>query len=338
MALIGLWAACVPLSMPQAAAQSPAVFADVPFGHWAKQWIDALSSSGLTGGCAEGYYCPSSPVSRAQMAVFLLRGIHGSTYVPPPATGSMFSDVPVQHWAAAWVERLARAGIAGGCAQGRFCPDVLLTRDQMAVLLLRAKMGSGFNPPPASGAMFDDVTDDHWAAAWIEELARHGITGGCAADRYCPQAVVTRDQMAVFLVRTFDLPVAEPDFETVVVALVNAARAAHGLAPLAAQPQLMAAARGHSVDMAENDYFSHMGLDGSSFTDRIDEQGYFWLAAAENIAAGYPTPEDVVEGWMSSQGHRANILGATYRDIGVGFAFDSRSTYGWYWTTVFGRR
>ncbi len=162
--------------------------------------------------------------------------------------------------------------MTGGCGNGRFCPDSAVTRDQMALFLLRAKMGTVFDPPPASGAMFSDVPEDHWAASWIEELARHGITGGCSDDAYCPDAIVSRDQMAVFLVRTFDLT--EPDFETLVVLLINAEREGHGLLPLVAQPQLVAAARGHSTDMADHDYFSHFGLDGSSVADRLDEQGY----------------------------------------------------------------
>ncbi|HEX5839919.1 MAG TPA: hypothetical protein VFY26_18935, partial [Anaerolineales bacterium] len=72
---------------------------------------------------------------------------------------------------------------------------------------LRARHGSGYSPPPASGE-FQDVPVDHWAAAWIEQLAAEGITAGCSVTPrlYCPATPVTRDQMAVFLVRTFNLP------------------------------------------------------------------------------------------------------------------------------------
>jgi hypothetical protein len=71
------------------------------------------------------------------MAVFLLRAEHGSSYVPPPATG-IFTDVPADYWAAAWIERLAAEGITGGCGNGNFCPGVTVTRDQMAVFLVKA--------------------------------------------------------------------------------------------------------------------------------------------------------------------------------------------------------
>jgi uncharacterized protein YkwD len=88
--------------------------------------------------------------------------------------------------------------------------------------------------------------------------------------------------------------------------------------------------------MACNDYFSHTGLDGSSFSDRARRQGYNISYGGENIAAGYSTPEKVVQGWMNSSGHRDNILGEHYTDIGVGYAYSKNSSYGIYWTAVFG--
>ena len=181
------------------------LFTDVPPDHWAYDSIQTLAMSGITGGCGGTNYCPGDPVSRAQMAVFLERGIQGSDFVPPPATGTMFGDVPDTYWAAAWIEQLATDGITGGCGGGNYCPESIVTRDQMAVFLLRSKYGSSYVPPAATGAMFDDVPVDHWAADWIEQLAVEGITGGCDASNYCPDAEVSRDQMAVFLVRTFEL-------------------------------------------------------------------------------------------------------------------------------------
>ncbi|HNB36866.1 MAG TPA: S-layer homology domain-containing protein, partial [Anaerolineales bacterium] len=80
-------------------------------------------------------------------------------------------------------------------------------RDQMAVFLLKAKYGSAYTPPAVGASTgFTDVPSDHWAAAWIKQLAAEAITGGCGGGLYCPSNAVTRDQMAVFLVRTFNLP------------------------------------------------------------------------------------------------------------------------------------
>jgi hypothetical protein len=182
----------------------PLGFADVPVGAFAFSFIEKLALSGITAGCGNANYCPTDPVTRAQMAVFLERGMNGSDYSPPPASGTVFFDVGAGDFAAAWIEQLAADGITAGCGAGNYCPGSQVTRDQMAVFLLRAKYGSGYSPPAPSGD-FNDVPVDYWAAAWIEQLAAEGITAGCGNDNYCPTNPVTRDQMAVFLVRTFGL-------------------------------------------------------------------------------------------------------------------------------------
>ncbi len=128
------------------------------------------------------------------------------------------------------------------------------------------------------------------------------------------------------------------DFESEVIDLVNVERAAEGLPPLSYNASLAAAARGHSEDMGLQNYFSHTGLDGRSAADRVTDAGYTWNYVGENIAAGQPTPEDVIETWMASDGHRANILNPNFCDIGVGYAYVASSTYRHYWTQNFGRR
>lgn len=118
--------------------------------------------------------------------------------------------------------------------------------------------------------------------------------------------------------------------------LVNQERAAAGCGPLHTDERLRTAARGHSKDMATNDYFSHTGLDGSSFVDRTAAADYPRNeAGGENIAMGYRTPADVMDGWMNSEGHRANILNCDFEAIGVGLARDSGGAL--YWTQDFGR-
>jgi len=184
-------------------------FNDVRHDYWAFSFIETLAASGITAGCGNDNYCPSSPVTRAQMAVFLERGIHGSSFSPPAASGNVFLDVSAESFAASFIEQFFLDGITSGCGGNNYCPSANVTRAQMAVFLLRAKHGSGYSPPPAIG-VFNDVPLSHWAVHWIEQLAAEGITAGCGEDPagfvyYCPDAPVTRDQMAVFLVRTFGL-------------------------------------------------------------------------------------------------------------------------------------
>lgn len=217
-AIVALVLSCVPVTY----AQSPVElsFVDVTVDHWAMSHIEMLYGLGITGGCSNSppRYCPGRSITRDQMAVFLVREAHGPEFVPPRATGNVFVDVPADHWAAAWIEQLFNDGITGGCGNLNFCPKAVVTRDQMAVFLLRAKEGIGYVPPAPTGGVFVDVSVGHWAAASIEELRRRKITFGCRVEYgqyettryYCPDDVVLRDQMAVFLMRAFPHPCGEP--------------------------------------------------------------------------------------------------------------------------------
>ncbi|HTG35806.1 MAG TPA: S-layer homology domain-containing protein [Thermoanaerobaculia bacterium] len=80
-----------------------------------------------------------------------MRSSHGPAYLPPLATGTLFQDVPAGHWAGRWIEQLAADGVAAGCGGGSYCPDAPLTRAEIARLLLQARHGSGFTPPPRPG-------------------------------------------------------------------------------------------------------------------------------------------------------------------------------------------
>ncbi|MGW3465382.1 CAP domain-containing protein [Streptomyces olivaceoviridis] len=116
-----------------------------------------------------------------------------------------------------------------------------------------------------------------------------------------------------------------------IVRLVNAERAKAGCQPLTLNSTLTKAAQAHSDDMAAHQNMSHTGSDGSSPGDRITQAGYTWSSYGENVAYGYSTADQVMAGWMSSPGHRANILNCGFKEIGVGLAQP-----GSYWTQDFG--
>ena len=124
------------------------------------------------------FFCPTSPVRRDQMAVFLLKIAHGAAYVPPACSGE-FGDVPCPGLFANWIEQLAAEGITAGCAGGNYCPNAPVSRAQMSVFLLKVEHGGAY-VPPACVSVFGDVVCPSLFAPWIEQLYGEGITAGCA--------------------------------------------------------------------------------------------------------------------------------------------------------------
>jgi S-layer homology domain len=152
--------------------------------------ISWLHRAGITGGCSATRFCPTAAVTRGQMAAFLNRALG----LEPTAT-DFFDDDDGTAFEGD-INRLAAAGITGGCAARRFCQDATVTREQMASFLTRAlKL-----PATAIDRFTDDENSIHEGD--INRLAAAGITGGCTATTFCPRSVVTREQMAAFLYRS----------------------------------------------------------------------------------------------------------------------------------------
>ena len=126
--------------------------------------------------------------------------------------------------------------------------------------------------------------------------------------------------------------------EAGIVSEVNAFRASRGLSILAVSDTLTYAAKWMATDMAVNNYFAHTSLDGRDPTTRMADFGYPARAtwSGENLAAGYTSAREVVQGWINSPGHYAVLTNANYRAIGVGRAYGAASAYKWYWTADFG--
>jgi len=181
-------------------------FDDIPQNFPFYNDIESLFQIGVTGGCSTNppNYCPKDRVTRAQMAVFLERFMRPDESLPAP-TGTKFNDVALTTFGVREIENFSADGITSGCSANPplYCPGAFITRAQMAVFLLRALNGAQFTPPPAQG-IFADVPTNAFAADWIEELARTGITGGCGNNNFCPNNSVTREQMAAFINRLND--------------------------------------------------------------------------------------------------------------------------------------
>jgi RHS repeat-associated protein len=190
----------------------PDSFEDVAANSPDRAAIEALFAAGVTSGCAVDpmRYCPATLASRRDAAVLVLRALEGRGYQPPPATGTMFNDVPLSDWGAPYIEEFARRQFTSGCGNGSFCPDAPTTNAQMAVFLLRATNGSSFLPPSTcTGTGFTDVSCSHPFATWIQELSRQRRTDGCGGGKFCPDDTVNRAAIADVLVDGFFLPRAQ---------------------------------------------------------------------------------------------------------------------------------
>ncbi len=148
-----------------------------------------------------------------------------------------------------------------------------------------------------------------------------------------PTAAPTSTPTAVPTTAPTQAPSGLSAMEQEVLALVNSERAKNGLSALSWADDVAAVARAHSSDMINRGFFSHTNPDGESPFDRLKNNGISYRTAAENIAYGQKTPADVMNAWMNSSGHRANILNKNVTELGVGAVKNNNGTI--YWTQVF---
>jgi hypothetical protein len=184
-----------------------AAFLDVAAGNPFYSFIGKLSARGVTLGCGDDNYCPDQVVTREQMAAFIMRALGEFNPLQPPT--QRFDDVTPSNGFYAFIEQMALRQITLGCSgtPPLYCPSSSVSREQMGAFLIRALHEPGYIPPQPASQRFSDVPPSNPFYGHIEELAVRGITLGCSANPplYCPSNTVTREQMAAFLVRAFNL-------------------------------------------------------------------------------------------------------------------------------------
>lgn len=153
-----------------------------------------------------------------------------------------------------------------------------------------------------------------------------------AAAPKTPASTKKSETTTATVAAAIDEPAPAEDYINEVLTLVNAERAKEGLSPLVLDSELSKAARVRAEEQIE--LFGHTRPNGESCFSIFKEYGINYSTAGENAAAGYSTPKDVVEAWMSSDGHRANILKPCFEKLGVGFVYGDDS-YGAYWVQLF---
>ena len=182
-------------------------FVDVPQADIFHEFVEKLVRSRITAGIGSGSFGRNLPTTRAQMAVFVLRAMHGPFFTPPAATGVIFPDVSKTHPFASWIEQLYNEGLAVGAREDEpFFPAKATTRAEMAMMLLKAKHGTAYLPPGCRNT-FIDVPCTSEFAPWVDQLYEERLTDGCRNDGgilfFCPNLPTTRGQASVFLTRAF---------------------------------------------------------------------------------------------------------------------------------------
>ena len=163
--------------------------------------IEALVAGGITNGCGAGLFCPLLAVTRGQMATFLGRALKAGS-----SEAGAFTDLIPGSYYEGSVNRLFELGVVSGYPDGTFRPEAQVReRRWRRSWCGRAGLETLLDGEPTA-ATFIDVPADAWFAPFVEALRLAGITTGCAVDRFCPEAAVTREQMALFLARAFQLP------------------------------------------------------------------------------------------------------------------------------------
>jgi hypothetical protein len=186
-------------------------FTDVLPANGFYRFVETIFHKGITAGCGGTNYCPSSSTTREQMAVFVLVAKDGIGVVPPAcAPPNLFGDVPESSPFCRFIEELSNRGVVAGCGGGNYCPADPVTREQMAVFVLKT-LDPALDPPAcAPPNLFGDVPESSPFCRFIEELANRGVVTGCGGGNYCPADPVTREQMGVFLTVTFGLTLYGP--------------------------------------------------------------------------------------------------------------------------------
>jgi len=186
------------------------LFNDVPPDSFAANFIYGAAGAGVMPGCAPQAplyaFCPAEVVTRRTMAGYIERAVHGAL-APPPVYLAEFNDVLLGSFNADYIQGLVDDAITAGCGGGNYCPDVPVTRAQMAVFVWKGQHGAEAPPACTPPGSFADVPcPGGFAVDYVEGIAAEGVTAGCGSGNYCPNASITNAQMAVFLVKAFAIP------------------------------------------------------------------------------------------------------------------------------------
>lgn len=355
-AIAGILAAVTLIS--SVAASSYAVetkFNDVSANAWYSSAVNVVVGHNMMAGSGGNTFAPNTTMNRAM----LVQVLYNHAGKPTVNGSSAFTDVETGAWYVDAVQWAAKNGIAAGVGNNRFNPNGAITREQFATILFNYYKTNHASPALEHQVLenFNDVASiSSWAQdgmAWAVDMS---IINGSDKNTLMPTATATRAEAAQMLSNMIEyvtedhkytlVPATDKadgtkeytcsicnnvkTFETEVVRLVNIERVKAGLNPLKVDTHVQAVAQLRAKEIKQA--FSHTRPNGTACFTALDELDVSYVTAGENIAAGHPTPADVMEGWMNSKDHRANILDGDFEKIGVGYVVIDGTPY---WTQMF---
>lgn len=165
------------------------------------KFVQSAWANEIMPGCTISTFCPANNITREQMAKYIVVAKLGSDFNPPACTSPLFADVPCSSHYAPYINLLASSGVVAGCGGGNYCPLGNVTRQEMVVFILAAFPTTGI--ACTDPYIFTDVPFSSSFCPWIERARVSGLTGGCTPTTFCPTQNVPKNQMATFLVQTY---------------------------------------------------------------------------------------------------------------------------------------
>lgn len=297
-------------------------YKDVTVSHPYKKPIDVLTSKGIISGYKDKTFRPNNRITRQAAAMAVAKALKLSTKNRPDPH---FSDVKKSASVYPYIAALVDEGIWPGAK--KFNPTGPLTRSEAAHILVKANsLVHSYTIP------LKDVSKKNAYYSDIQSFIISGVGSPRSSEVFGLKDLLKRGQFADFLYNAYSYTEKREAFETKVLTIVNSERKKAGRHALKKNKDLTKTARLKSDDMLSLHYFSHTSPTYGSPFEMMMQFHIDYSLAGENIALGYSTPADVMEGWMNSPGHKANILNSGFTQIGIGYSNDTNRPY---WTQQF---
>jgi len=297
--------------------------------NWAKEQIKIAMDKGWV--VTTDKFRPNDSITRAEFVK-----VFNKVFQLTKTNNNVFSDTK-NHWAKNEIDIAVTNGVCQGTSSTTFEPDAPITREQAATMISNYK-NLADNDLDKLTKYKDENKVSSWAKSSVEGVIESGYMNGYTDNTFKPKNNITRAEAVVTMTRINDKNDFTPNnsflaFQKEVLDLVNKERAKAGVSQLSLDDKLSNVATIKSQDMIDKNYFDHTSPTYGSPYEMMKQFGISYTIAGENIAAGQSTPQQVMNDWMNSSGHRGNILNSSYTKLGVGIAKDANGKL--YWTQMF---